>query len=163
MSTSQNLADAFAGESQANRKYLAFAKQADLEGYHQVARLFRATAEAETIHAHAQLKAMGGIKSTINNLQEAISGETHEYTEMYPPFIQQAEAENKTEAARSFKLANAAEEIHATLYKKALNNIETKQLVDLYLCPVCGYIAEGHAPDNCPICNAKASSFVKID
>ena len=163
MNTNQNLADAFAGESQANRKYLAFAKQADREGYPQIARLFRATAEAETIHAHAHLKAMGGIKSTLDNLQTAISGETYEYAEMYPPFIRQAEAENNLEAVRSFKLANAAEEVHANLYKKAIESIETKELVDLYLCPVCGYIAENHAPDNCPICNAKNSSFVKID
>jgi rubrerythrin len=163
MSTEKNLATAFAGESQANRKYLAFAKQADSDGYPQVARLFRATAEAETIHAHAHLKAMGGVKSTVENLKAAISGETYEFNEMYPPFIQEAEAENNTAATRTFKMANEAEKVHADLYKKALESLENKALVNLYLCSVCGHIAEGNAPDNCPICGAKAAAYKKID
>lgn len=163
MSTDKNLATAFAGESQANRKYLAFAKQADQDGYPQVARLFRATAEAETIHAHAHLKAMDGIKSTGENLKAAVSGETYESNEMYPPFIQAAEAEKNAVAAHSFKMANEAEKVHAELYKKALETLESKQLVDLFLCPICGHIAERHAPDNCPICGAKAAAYKKID
>ena len=163
MSTEKNLAAAFAGESQANRKYLAFAKQADQEGFPQIARLFRATAEAETIHAHAHLKAMGGIKSTAENLQAAVSGETYEFSDMYPPFIQEAEAENNPAAVRTFKLANEAEKVHADLYKKALANLDKKETYDVYLCIVCGHVAEGAAPDACPICGAKAAAYKKID
>lgn len=161
--TDQNLSSAFAGESQANRKYLAFAKQAENEGYSQVAKLFRATAEAETIHANAHLKALGAIKSTAENLQAAISGETYEFQEMYPPFIREAEAEKNQAAVRSFKMANEAEKVHADLYKKALANLDNKESVDLYLCIVCGHIAEGSAPDKCPICGAKAAAYKKVD
>lgn len=163
MSTDKNLAAAFAGESQANRKYLAFAKQADQEGFPQIAKLFRATAEAETIHAHAHLKAMGGIKSTAENLKSAVSGETYEFDEMYPPFIKEAEAENNAAAVRTFKLANEAEKIHAELYQKALANLDSKEVYDVYLCPVCGHVAEGSLPDACPICGAKAAAYKKID
>ncbi len=163
MSTDKNLATAFAGESQANRKYLAFAKQAEADGYPQVARLFRATAEAETIHAHTHLRTMGGIKSTAENLKAAISGETYEFNEMYPPFISQAEADQNAAAVRTFKLANEAEKVHALLYQKALDNLEKKEPVDLYLCIVCGHIAEGRVPDVCPICGAKAAAYKKID
>jgi rubrerythrin len=163
MSTEKNLEAAFAGESQANRKYLAFAKQADLEGYPQIARLFRATAEAETIHAHAHLKAMGVVKSTADNLKAAISGETYEFREMYPPFIKEAEAENNTAAIRTFKLANEAEKVHAGLYEKALANLDKKEMTNVYLCIVCGHIAEGGVPDACPICGAKAQAYKKID
>lgn len=163
MSTDKNLAAAFAGESQANRKYLAFAKQADQEGFPQIAKLFRATAEAETIHAHAHLKAMGGIKSTAENLQAAVSGETYEFNEMYPPFIKEAEAENNAAAIRTFKLANEAEKVHAELYKKALANLDSKEIYDVYLCPVCGHVAEGSVPGACPICGAKAAAYKKID
>src|SRR5210317_1685749 len=123
MSTAeQNLADAFAGESQANRKYLAFAKQAERDGYPQVAKLFRAAAAAETVHAHAHLKALGGIKGTGDNLQEAIAGETHEFKSMYPEMIELAKKEGKKAAERSFSYANAVEEIHAGLYQKAFDN-----------------------------------------
>ncbi len=163
MNTDKNLAAAFAGESQANRKYLAFAKQADQEGFPQIARLFRATAEAETIHAHAHLKALGGIKSTAENLKAAISGETYEFDVMYPPFIKDAEAENNAAAVRTFKLANEAEKIHADLYKKALASLDSKETYDVFLCPVCGHVAEGSAPDACPICGAKAAAYKKID
>jgi rubrerythrin len=163
MSTDKNLAAAFAGESQANRKYLAFARQAEADGYPQAARLFRATAEAETIHAHAHLKAMGGIKSTADNLKAAISGETYEFNEMYPPFISQAEAEKNAVALRSFKLANEAEKVHASLYQKVLDNLDKKDLVNLFLCTVCGHIAEGQLPDTCPICGAKAAAYKAID
>jgi rubrerythrin len=161
--TDKNLGTAFAGESQANRKYLAFAKQAEIEGYTQVAKLFRATAEAETIHAFAELKAKGGIKSTAENLQEAVSGETYEFSEMYPPFIAEAQTEGNTAASRIFHLANEAEKVHASLYAKALENLTTKEVYDVYLCPICGHIAEKDAPDTCPICGAKASAYKKID
>lgn len=163
MSTEKNLAAAFAGEAQANRKYLAFAKQADLDGYPQIAKLFRATAEAETIHAHAHLKAMGGIKSTAENLKTAVSGETYEFSEMYPPFIKEAETENNTAAIRTFKLANEAEKVHAELYQKALDTLDKKEVADLYLCTVCGHIAEGSLPDACPICGAKHQAYKKVD
>lgn len=163
MSTEKNLAAAFAGESQANRKYLAFAKQADAEGLSQIAKLFRATAEAETIHAHAHLKALGLVKSTAENLQAAISGETYEFNEMYPPFIAQAEAEKNAVAVRTFKLANEAEKVHADLYKKALEDLANKATYDVYLCSICGHIAENEAPGQCPICGAKTQAYKKVD
>ena len=159
----KNLADAFAGESQANRKYLAFAKQADKEGYPQVARLFRAAAEAETVHAHAHLKALGGIKSTKENLQEAIGGETHEYKEMYPPMIEDAKAEGATEALRSFSFANTVEKTHAELYQKAADSLgQAGDQFDYYVCPVCGHTHEKAAPEKCPVCGVAASLFVQI-
>ena len=159
----KNLADAFAGESQANRKYLAFAKQADAEGYPQVARLFRAAAEAETVHAHAHLKALGGIKSTKENLQEAIGGETHEYKEMYPPMIEDAKAEGATEALRSFTYANTVEKTHAELYQKAVDTLgQAGDQFDYYVCPVCGHTHEKAAPEKCPVCGVAASMFIQI-
>ena len=161
--TEKNLQDAFAGESQANRKYLAFAKQADAEGYSQVARLFRAAAEAETVHAHAHLKALGGIKSTKENLQEAIGGETHEYKEMYPPMIEDAKAEGATEALRSFSFANTVEKTHAELYQKAADTLgQTADQFDYYVCPVCGHTHENAAPEKCPVCGVAASMFIQI-
>jgi len=163
MNTEKNLAAAFAGESQANRKYLAYAKQADAEGYTQIAKLFRATAEAETIHAHAHFKNMGMIKSTAENLQAAIDGETYEFNVMYPDFIKQAEAEGSNKSIiRAFKLANEAEKVHADLYANALANLEAKGSSDYYLCTVCGHIHEGSAPDTCPICGAKAQAYSKF-
>lgn len=163
MNTEKNLAAAFAGESQANRKYLAFAKQADAEGYTQIAKLFRATAEAETIHAHAHLKTLGMIKTTAENLQAAIAGETYEFNEMYPDFIEQAKTDDNKAALRSFTLANEAEKVHADLYGKALANIADGTPVDYYLCTICGHIHENSAPDICPICGAKAKAYNKID
>lgn len=163
MKTMENLAAAFAGESQANRKYLAFARQADAEGHTQAAKLFRAAAEAETLHALSHFKAMGKIKSTAENLQAAIDGETYEFTNMYPDFIRQAEAEGNKEALRSFTLANDAEKVHAELYQKALSALNEKQSFDYYLCTICGHIAEGSAPDSCPICKAAAAAYKKID
>jgi rubrerythrin len=159
----KNLQDAFAGESQANRKYLAFAKKAEQEGYTQVARLFRAAAEAETIHAHNHLKELGGIKSTKENLQHAIEGESHEFQVMYPGMIEDARAESKTAALRSFTFANEVEKVHAGLYQKALDNLGNNPDVDYYICQVCGYTAEGAAPDECPVCKAKKQSFRKVD
>ena len=163
MSTADDLKEAFAGESQANRKYLAFAKKADEEGYAQVAKLFRAAADAETVHAHAHLRAMKGVGGTGDNLDEAVSGETHEFTNMYPAMIKKAEKEGEKEAAMSFKNANAVEEIHAGLYKKALDNLGKNEEVDYYVCQVCGNTVEGEAPDKCPICGSPKKMFKKID
>ncbi|HEY5533165.1 MAG TPA: rubrerythrin family protein [Candidatus Anoxymicrobiaceae bacterium] len=163
MSTADNLKDAFAGESQANRKYLAFAKKADDEGYAQVARLFRAAADAETVHAHAHLRVMGGIGETKANLQEAIGGETHEFTVMYPDFINVAQKEGNSAAGMSFKNANAVEEIHAGLYQEALDKLGDNKDTVYYVCQVCGNTVEGEAPDKCPICGAPRKMFKKID
>lgn len=162
MSTEENLKAAFAGESQANRKYLAFAKKADEEGLSGVAKLFRAAAEAETIHAMSELKVLGVVKSTAENLQAAVEGETHEFTEMYPGFIAEAEKEKNSSAKRSFELANAAEEVHANLYKKALASIDQANDTEYYVCQICGNIHEGKAPDKCSICGAPASKFVNV-
>lgn len=161
--TEANLQDAFAGESQANRKYLAFAKQADKEGFHQAARLFRAAAEAETVHAHNHLKALGGIKSTRENLSEAIGGETHEFKEMYPPMIAEAQQEGATEALRSFTYANAVEKTHAELYQKAFDALdETGDQFDYHVCPICGHTVEKSVPDRCEVCGAAGSVFILI-
>ena len=159
----QNLRDAFAGESQANRKYLAFSKKAERDGYSQVARLFRAAAEAETVHAHAHLRTLGGINSTAENLKEAIAGETHEFKNMYPEMIAAAKAEGNKAAERSFTYANEVEKIHATLYQKALDNLDSMEEVDYFVCSVCGYTCETEPPDVCPVCKAKASAFFKVD
>ena len=160
--TQENLMEAFAGESQANRKYLAFAKQAEKEGLTQVAKLFRAAAEAETIHAHAHLRNAGQVGDTLANLKDALEGETHEFTKMYPPMIQEAEAEGNKNAARYFGFANKVEEVHANLYKKALNDPNGLTATDYYLCSVCGYTHEGPC-DKCPVCGAAQSAFVKAD
>ncbi len=161
--TEQNLKDAFAGESQANRKYLAFAKQAEREGYPQAAKLFRAVAEAETVHAHAHLRTLGGIRKTAENLKDALSGEIHEFKQMYPAMIEAAKEEGKKEAERSFTYANAVEEIHAGLYQKALDNLENSKPADYYVCSVCGYTCENEPPETCPVCGAKAKAFSKVD
>jgi len=162
--TDENLSEAFAGESQANRKYLAFAQKAERDGFPNIARLFRTTAEAETIHAHGHLRAMGGIGSTAENLEAAVAGETYEYTEMYPPMLEQAEADGH-KAKRMFGYAVKAEEVHATLYKMALE--AAKQGKDLtetsfYLCPVCGHIELGSPPEKCPICGVKGEKFLQV-
>ena len=161
--TEKNLLEAFAGESQANRKYLAFAKQADVEGYPQAAKLFRAAAEAETVHAHAHLRALGGIKKTVENLKEAISGETHEYKKMYPGMIEAAREEGNKAAERSFSYANTVEEVHANLYQKALDSLGNSKAVDYYVCSVCGYTCEDGPPETCPVCGSKAKAFSKVD
>jgi len=158
-----NLQEAFAGESQANRKYLAFARQADLEGFPQIARLFRAAAEAETVHAHSHLRELGGVRTTRENLEHAINGETHEFEKMYPRMIREAEAEGNKKALKSFNYANAVEKIHAGLYQKALAAIGNNADVEYHVCPVCGNTVENEAPDECPVCGAKKSSFRKID
>jgi len=163
MSTVDNLKEAFAGESQANRKYLAFAKKAEEEGYPQVARLFRAAADAETVHAHAHLRVMGGIRSTRENLEEAISGETHEFKSMYPKMMEEAKAEGNDAAYMSFANANAVEEIHAGLYSKYLENLDSLEPVDIYVCQVCGNTVEGDPPERCPVCGAPRSMFKLIE
>ena len=160
--TEKNLREAFAGESQANRRYLAFAKKAEEEGYKQVAKLFRAAAEAETVHAHSHLRVLGGVKSTKENIQEAIAGETHEFKNMYPEFLAKAKAEAIKPAEMSFDYANQVEKIHAALYEKAMANLGKNEAVDYYICPVCGNTVEGKAPDKCPICNTPGSKFFKV-
>lgn len=160
--TDKNLMDAFAGESQANRKYLAYAKQADKEGLPQVAKLFRAAAEAETIHAHAHLRNAGKIHDTAANLQDAIAGETFEFTKMYPDMIADAKAEGKEAVAKYFEMVNKVEEVHATLYKKAAADPKGYATTDYYVCAVCGYTHEGLC-EKCPICNAGQSAFYKVD
>jgi rubrerythrin len=157
-----NLKNAFAGESQANRKYLAFAKKAEEEGFKQAAKLFRAAAEAETVHAHNHLRTMGGIRSTKENVQEAIGGETHEFTKMYPQMIEEAKKEGNKQALQSFEVANKVEKIHADLYQKALNNLGKNEPVDYYVCLTCGNTVEKNAPDKCPICGASKTMFTKI-
>lgn len=159
----QNLMEAFAGESQANRKYLAYSKQAEKEGHHQVAKLFRAAAEAETVHAHTHLRTLGKIKSTAENLQDAIAGETHEFKTMYPEMIKTAQEEGEKAAERSFRYANEVEVVHADLYQKALDNIDDLAEVDYYVCSVCGYTCENEPPAKCPVCNAVAKAFFKVD
>ena len=161
--TQENLQEAFAGESQANRKYLAFAKQADKEGFTQIAKLFRAAAEAETVHAHAHLRAMGGIGKTQENLKAAISGETHEFKNMYPAMIEAAKEEGDKMAQRSFSYANEVEKVHAELYQKALENMDSLEEVDYYVCSVCGYTCGKEPPDQCPVCNSKAKAFFKVE
>jgi rubrerythrin len=156
------LREAFAGESQANRRYLAFAKKAEEDGYKQVAKLFRAAAEAETVHAHSHLRALGGVKTTKENIQEAINGETHEFKTMYPAMLAKAKEEGQKQAEMSFDYANQVEKIHAALYEKAMANLGKNQEVDYYVCPVCGNTVEGKAPDKCPICNVPASKFIKV-
>ncbi|MCX5802576.1 MAG: rubrerythrin family protein [Proteobacteria bacterium] len=161
--TEKNLKEAFAGESQANRKYLAFAKKAEDEGYRQVAKLFRAAAEAETVHAHNHLRELNGIKSTKENLEEAINGETFEFQKMYPAMIEEAKEEGNKLALRSFHLANEVEKVHAGFYKKALEALGKNKKVDYYICKVCGNTVEGEPPDVCPVCGAKKVAFYKVD
>ena len=161
--TEQNLKDAFAGESQANRKYLAFAKKAEAEGFIQAAKLFRAAAAAETIHAHNHLRELGAVKSTKENLLAAISGESYEFQKMYPQMITDAKDEGKNGALRSFSLANEVEKVHAALYQKALSSLDKKLDTDYYVCQVCGHTAEGEAPDECPVCKAKKSAYRKAE
>ncbi len=161
--TKKNLMEAFAGESQANRKYLAFANKADQEGYPGVAKLFRAAAAAETVHAHAHLRALEGIKTTKDNLAEAISGETHEFVSMYPKMIDEAKEEGEKIAEKSFVFANEVEKIHANLYKKALDNLDGFPVKDYYVCSVCGYTVADEAPDKCPVCGAMKKAFNKVE
>jgi rubrerythrin len=158
-----NLYEAFAGESQANRKYLAFADKADAEGQKQVAKLFRAAAVAETVHAHAHLRTAGGIKATADNLTEAIAGETEEFTSMYPKMIEDAISEGQDAALRSFKFANEVEKVHASLYQKAFDTFGNNEAVDYYVCKVCGNTLEGEPHGPCCVCQAGPVAFFKVD
>jgi len=165
MSTAQNLKDAFAGESQANRKYLAFAKKAEADGFKQVAKLFRAAGDAETIHAHNHLRAMGEIKSTLENLQAAEAGEGYEFQTMYPKFVAEAEKEGNKMALQSFKGAMAVEKIHYDLYGQALAAVKGgKDLAaaGIYVCPVCGNTVIGTVPDKCPICGVPKEKWFEV-
>lgn len=165
MATMENLQAAFAGESQANRKYLAFAKKAEADGMPQVAKLFRAAAGAETIHAHAHLKVMDGVKSTVDNLRAAVEGEGYEFKTMYPKFIKEADAENNQAAVASFRNAMGAEQVHHALYSEALAAVEQgKDLLPtaIQLCTMCGNTVAGNAPDKCPVCGALQSKFSPV-
>jgi rubrerythrin len=162
--TQQNLWTAFAGESQANRKYLAFAAQADKEGLHQAAKLFRAAAAAETIHAHAHLRALKAVGTTLENLKVAVAGETEEFTNMYPAMISEAEAAGEKAARQSFAFANEVEKVHAALYQKAIDTLAAMAECDYYVCKVCGHTHEGdEAPEKCPVCGANANAFFKTE
>jgi len=163
--SSEKLMAAFAGESQANRRYLAYAKKADAEGYGQVAKLFRAAAAAETVHAHNHLRIDGGIGTTAENIKEAVEGETFEFTEMYPEYIEIAKREGNKQAEWSFNIANQVEEIHAGYFEAALKAVKAGEAlpeVDYYVCGVCGNTVEDEAPEKCPICNAAKSQFKRI-
>ncbi len=162
MSTQDNLKEAFAGESQANRKYVAFSQKADKEGFTKVSRLFQAIADAETIHALKHLQVMQGVGSTLDNLQAAIAGEHYEFTQMYPAFIAEAEKDGNQQARLSFHFANEVEKVHHSLYEKALKAVEQKQDVEAksyFLCPVCGLIEENEAPGRCPVCGTPGNMF----
>jgi len=162
--TAENLKTAFAGESQANRRYLAFARKAEEEGFTQIAKLFKAAADAETVHALNHLRITGKIQSTLTNLDAAISGETFEFKEMYPKYIDTAKQEGNKQAAWSFDVANQVEQIHARLFTKAIDALKNKkpmEKTDYYVCGVCGNTVEGAAPDKCPICGAPKEKFFK--
>jgi rubrerythrin len=164
--TDENLKAAFAGESQANRLYLAFAKKAEEEGFPQIAKLFKAAAEAETVHAHNHLRVMGQVKSTLDNLGTAVSGETYEFKKMYPDFMSEAKKEGNKPALLSFNYANQVEQIHANLYQKAIESLKNKKdlpKAEMYVCPVCGNTFEGNVSDVCPICATGKDKFMKID
>ena len=165
MSTTDNLKEAFAGESQANRKYLAFAKKAEEDGFAQVAKLFRAAAEAETVHALAHLRVLDGVKDTPENLEAAIAGEGFEFEHMYPKFLAEAQQEGNKRAEASIKNALAVEEIHYGLYKDALASVKAgKDLpgAAIYVCPVCGNTVIGNVPDRCPVCNVPKDRFFEV-
>ena len=164
--TEDNLKEAFAGESQANRRYLFFADKVDEEGNPVIARLFRAAAEAETVHARNHLRALGDIKSTRENLKAAIEGEHYEFTEMYPAFIEQAKAEGNQKAEVSFTWANKVEKIHHALYEKALKSLDGgAPLKDepYFVCQGCGYTVGGEAPEKCPVCGAPRKMFKQVE
>ncbi len=165
MPTSDNLQAAFSGESQANRKYLAFAAKADAEGFPQIARLFRAAAAAETVHAHSHLRVMDGIADTETNLKVAIAGENYEFEEMYPKFVREAEMESHRKAVLSFRNAMAVEKTHYDLYTKALETLQSGKDMppaSIYVCDVCGHTVIGQAPDTCPVCGAVKSKFKEV-
>ncbi|QEE15282.1 rubrerythrin family protein [Promethearchaeum syntrophicum] len=161
-----DLMAAFAGESQANRRYLAFAKKADNEGLKQIARVFRAAAAAETVHAHNHLRAWGGIKTTVENVKEAIEGEHYEFSKMYPEMLEHAKQDGNKKAEISFNYANEVEKIHHKLYNDVLVAAEKGEDLpakEMSVCPVCGFTVEGEIPEVCPICGAKGETFILIE
>ena len=161
----ENLKAAFAGESQANRRYIAFAQKAEEEGHPQVAKLFRAAAEAETVHALNHAMIMGDVKKTAENLNTAVTGETFEFKQMYPEYLKNAKEEKNTQAAWSFNVANQVEQIHANLFRKAVNSLkEGKEpaKTEYYVCSVCGNTVENEPPEKCPICGNPKSKFLRI-
>jgi len=165
MPTQDNLQAAFAGESQANRKYLAFAAKAEADGFPQIAKLFRAAAAAETVHALAHLRVMKGVADTKQNLQAAIDSEEHEFKEMYPAFIEIAKKEGNQAAVNSFRDAMAVEMTHRDLYCKALESLaagEDLASSSFYVCDICGHTHVGEAPDKCPVCGAPKSKFKEV-
>ena len=162
--TDENLKAAFAGESQANRLYLAFAQKAEEEGFTQAAKLFKAAAEAETIHALNHVRITGQVKSTVDNLGTAVSGETFEFKKMYPEYISIAKQEGNKQALWSFDVASKVEQVHAKLYQKAIDALKNKkelEKVDYYVCGVCGNTVEGAPPEKCPICGSPREKFFK--
>ncbi len=162
--TDDNLKAAFSGESQANRRYLAFARKAEEEGFTQVAKLFKAAAEAETVHALNHLRIIGEINSTLGNLGTAVSGETFEFEKMYPEYIDVAKQEGNKQATWSFDVANKVEQIHAKLFNIAIDALKNKkelEKLDYYVCGFCGNTVEGSPPDKCPICGAPKEKFFK--
>lgn len=163
--STKNLQEAFSGESQANRRYLAFAEKAEADGYPNIARLFRAAAESETVHAINHLKAMGGIKSTLENAKEAWQGEKDEFTGMYPMFMDQAKRDSNNDALKSFFWANEAEIAHGEFYERAVNSLENEkdlELKELYVCSVCGFTVEDTPPEKCPTCGQPREKFELI-
>ena len=160
--TEKDLMEAFAGESQANRKYLAYAQRAEDEFLHGIAKLFRAVAEAETVHAIKHFRTAGGVKTTKENIQAAISGETEEFTHMYPRMIADAKEEGQKSAEVGFDYANKVEALHAKLFKKALEDPDKFPVQDYWICKICGHTAEANAPDVCPVCGANTKAFYKV-
>ncbi len=160
--TETDLLEAFAGESQANRKYLAFAKKADREGHPQAAKLFRAAAESETVHAHKHLNFIGGVGDTTTNLSAAVEGEEYEYMKMYPAFMADASAAGDDDIAQYIKYVAKVEEGHATLYKEMIDNLGNAEEVAYYVCGYCGHLHVGQAPEKCPICGSPKSVFREI-
>jgi rubrerythrin len=163
--TDDNLQEAFGGESKANRRYLFFAEKSAKDGQPGVAALFRAVAEAETIHARNHFTVMGGLGSTADNLTAASIGEHQEFTGMYPLFIDEARTERNERALRTFEWANAVEKAHHALFEAALAEVKagkTPEIKEYYVCDVCGYTAAGAPPDKCPVCGAMARAFKKV-
>jgi rubrerythrin len=160
--TRENLKAALAGESQAHIKYLAFSAQAEKEGQPNIARLFRAIAHAEQVHAINHLRELGDVGNTVANLEAAIGGETFEVDEMYTAYLVVAEEQGEAGAKRSMTYAIEAEKIHAEMYGDAKKAAEAGQDIDIgpvYICPVCGFTHIGEPPDRCPVCNAKKERF----
>jgi rubrerythrin len=166
LGTDENLQTAFAGESQANRKYTAFSRKAEQEGFPNIAQLFKAAAEAETVHALSHLRTMKQVGSTNENLKTALEGEVYEHNKMYPEFIKKAESENRNSAKITFSYANQVEKVHADLYQRAIDAINTGKDIEktqYFVCQTCGYTAEGEAPDTCPVCGSPKQRFTLVE